>query len=343
MESLEESLDILGLADGASWEEINVAYKDLVRVWHPDRFQSDERLRKRAEEQTRLLNAALETLRKDYKDPKRRLRKPAPTPPPQQRPPQQPGGPAADPTWRQTFNAVDPATTFVPAPFLVYQKLSASLCRIIGSLAIACLGLWLSFASTNPGREKIALGCAISFFALRWLVGNMLIIITHSPVLCIDRRGISTIESGLIGWSEVVRIWSGIQSGTYCILIRVSESCLKRQLFPVRALLKLRHFFRHSHITVPGGAFDVHPNDVVRAIDLRHLSGDILPHLKDLKLLPSWVPLTRLLALVAAAIPIIRILLELPVEAPELIIYLVTFTLCHTAAFLGTPLKPPKK
>jgi hypothetical protein len=343
MESLEESLDILGLADGASWDEINVAYKDLIRVWHPDRFQSDERLRKRAEEQTRLLNTALEALRKGYKDPKRRLKNRTQAATSQQRAPEQQPAPTADPTWRQTFNAVDTSTTFVPAPFLVYQTLSASLIRILLSIGIACLGLWLSFATANPGREKVALGCIISFFAMSWLVRNILIVATHTPVFSIDRRGITTIESGLIGWSEIVRVWTGTQAGTYCLLLRLSDSYLKRQPLHVRILLKLRHFFRHSHISVPGAAFDVHPNDVIRAIDLRHLSGDILLHLKGLKLRPSWVPVARLVALLAATIPIIRILLKLPVGAPEHVIYLAAFSMCHTAAFLGTPLKTPRK
>lgn len=43
-------------------EAIRRAYKDLVRVWHPDRFSGDPRLRRRAEEKSKRLNVAYETL-----------------------------------------------------------------------------------------------------------------------------------------------------------------------------------------------------------------------------------------------------------------------------------------
>jgi hypothetical protein len=33
----------------ASWDDIRQSYRDLVRVWHPDRFEGDARLRAKAE------------------------------------------------------------------------------------------------------------------------------------------------------------------------------------------------------------------------------------------------------------------------------------------------------
>lgn len=54
----------LGLAPGASWEDVRQAYLDLVRVWHPDRFQSDPRFRGKAEQRLRKINQAYFTLKK---------------------------------------------------------------------------------------------------------------------------------------------------------------------------------------------------------------------------------------------------------------------------------------
>ena len=71
-------LDVLGLAPGASKQELDDAYRDLVKVWHPDRFQNDDTLRKKAQEKLRDLNTAYEGLRKSGIPP----RDPAPTPPP---------------------------------------------------------------------------------------------------------------------------------------------------------------------------------------------------------------------------------------------------------------------
>jgi DnaJ-like protein len=48
----------LHLKPGASKEEIRQAYRDLVRVWHPDRFVNDPRLRLIAEEKLISINQA---------------------------------------------------------------------------------------------------------------------------------------------------------------------------------------------------------------------------------------------------------------------------------------------
>src|ERR1035438_9925536 len=45
----EECWRILGVPADAGPEVIRQAYLDLARVWHPDRFQSDEHLRRIAE------------------------------------------------------------------------------------------------------------------------------------------------------------------------------------------------------------------------------------------------------------------------------------------------------
>ncbi len=51
---------ILELTQDASIEEAAQAYKDLVAVWHPDRFPNNPRLREKAEERLKLLNQAYE-------------------------------------------------------------------------------------------------------------------------------------------------------------------------------------------------------------------------------------------------------------------------------------------
>ena len=72
-------LDVLGLAPGATKEALDDAYKDLVKVWHPDRFQSDPTLRLKAQEKLRDLNAAYEGLKRSGIPPA----DPAPTAAPQ--------------------------------------------------------------------------------------------------------------------------------------------------------------------------------------------------------------------------------------------------------------------
>src|SRR5438067_1766673 len=59
------ALRILGLPPGSSKDEIQGAWRDLAKVWHPDRFPHDERLRQKAGENLGRINEAHEVLR-DY-------------------------------------------------------------------------------------------------------------------------------------------------------------------------------------------------------------------------------------------------------------------------------------
>ncbi len=51
-------LATLEVSPSASAEEIERQYRDLVRVWHPDRFANDPRLRLKADEKLKEINAA---------------------------------------------------------------------------------------------------------------------------------------------------------------------------------------------------------------------------------------------------------------------------------------------
>jgi len=55
--------EILGLEPGCSPDEIKQAWRDLVQVWHPDRFPGNERLQGKAHEKIKELNEAYEALR----------------------------------------------------------------------------------------------------------------------------------------------------------------------------------------------------------------------------------------------------------------------------------------
>lgn len=57
-----QMLAVLGLKPGAALVEIKQARTDLVKVWHPDRFSHDARLRVKAGEKLKEINAAYEWL-----------------------------------------------------------------------------------------------------------------------------------------------------------------------------------------------------------------------------------------------------------------------------------------
>ncbi len=54
---------ILELDQNATLLEVRKAYIDMVRVWHPDRFLNNPRLRKKAEEKLKEMNIAYAELR----------------------------------------------------------------------------------------------------------------------------------------------------------------------------------------------------------------------------------------------------------------------------------------
>ena len=57
-----EDFVTLNVSPGASQEAIRQAYRDLVNVWHPDRFAHDARLYAKAEEQMMVLREAYDRL-----------------------------------------------------------------------------------------------------------------------------------------------------------------------------------------------------------------------------------------------------------------------------------------
>jgi uncharacterized protein YecT (DUF1311 family) len=58
------SCSVLEVSENATLAEIRTAYRDLAKVWHPDRFGSnDDRLRKKAENRLKAINDAYDYLR----------------------------------------------------------------------------------------------------------------------------------------------------------------------------------------------------------------------------------------------------------------------------------------
>jgi curved DNA-binding protein CbpA len=60
---IKRCFEILELNPGASQDEAKQAYKDIVNVWHPDRFSGNPRLKEKAEEKIKEVNAAYETMK----------------------------------------------------------------------------------------------------------------------------------------------------------------------------------------------------------------------------------------------------------------------------------------
>jgi tetratricopeptide (TPR) repeat protein len=86
MQEIERCCQILGIEVGASLAEIKQAYRDLVHVWHPDRFTQNPRVQKKAEAMLKEINTAYDKLLSNPRPVPVKTKKP-PSPPKPANPP----------------------------------------------------------------------------------------------------------------------------------------------------------------------------------------------------------------------------------------------------------------
>ncbi len=59
---IQRCFEVLELDPDAGADDAKQAYRDLVNIWHPDRFSSNPRLQKKSEERLKDINIAYETI-----------------------------------------------------------------------------------------------------------------------------------------------------------------------------------------------------------------------------------------------------------------------------------------
>jgi len=60
---LDDSYRLLDLDAGASDEDVKRSWRDLTKVWHPDRFANDPSVQRKAEAKLKAINEAYEAIR----------------------------------------------------------------------------------------------------------------------------------------------------------------------------------------------------------------------------------------------------------------------------------------
>jgi len=128
-DEVEKCLRVLGLAAGATEQAIKEAHRDLVKVWHPDRFGNDDRLRAKAQEKLKELNAAFDRLR-GY------------------RPPNPAAAAASEP--RQP--RVDVSE---PVDVTVSRTSWRPAATVLASAAVGIVGVWLLLLSNRPSVQEL--------------------------------------------------------------------------------------------------------------------------------------------------------------------------------------------
>jgi len=60
---IRQCFDVLELDSNASIDDAKQAYKDMVNIWHPDRFSNNPRLKQKAEDKLKEINEAYEMMK----------------------------------------------------------------------------------------------------------------------------------------------------------------------------------------------------------------------------------------------------------------------------------------
>lgn len=359
MDTLEDCLEALGLHPGASWDDITTAYRDLMRVWHPDRFPNDQRLKRRAEQESQKINAAMEQLRRSFKQgiPLPR-RKPIPSAAPPPPPPQDQPPPPRRPRPASSTTRTDTSTTtgqmrpegstsaqqtngqsiFIPAPCLVYERPGVLLLRILASLGIGALGVHLYELKRYSDPHLTALSCVLIAIAVFICIRNGLSLIVRRPTLIIDRRGMELFGSGLLPWSEITRVWTFMQARVPWLAVATTPEHLQRVSAPRRALLEVRNIARGAEYVVRCSAFDLTPESLVRAVELQYRSGDLEAQPQPNAPTLPWMTWVNLLGIISAATPCIRLLLGFTVDTAALLGYQIIFATTQIAVTFGSML-----
>jgi hypothetical protein len=135
-----EALRIFELDDRRTPEEVRATYRELVKVWHPDRFANDPGLRAKADRRLQEINRAYAVLqdRAETVEPPRK-----PTPPPHASPPQAPTPPSTDHSTPPSTDHSTPPSTDHSTPRSTDQwtpaRWSLALLVIIGLLTGAAV------------------------------------------------------------------------------------------------------------------------------------------------------------------------------------------------------------
>lgn len=290
MDSSANHLRTLGLTDEASLEEATAAYRDLIRVWHPDRFQGDPRLRRKAEEQTRLLNQAISFLRKALREPIPVRTRPTPT-----------TAVKAQPRTGETYASRRGPSTF--PKLRVHQTRRSSLYHLISGATLAALGAITLMKIEQSSPAQTVLGMVVIGYALsRALMGLALLCFTR-PICSVDNVNLTVMGFPFIPLDFISNIWvSTSTTGTY-LTVRIAKEYLPKLPLNLRLYFGLRYYLNRPHIRLRCNHLDIHPNHVVNTIKLAY-EGDAVVA-SDLKALRRfqipWHTLSLLCLIIGAA------------------------------------------
>jgi|GEM_PF-1800972 len=342
MSKRDEHLATLGLAPTASWDEITQAYKDLMRVWHPDRFQGDERLCKKAEAQAQRINNAMSELRKLGKETPSSAR----SEPRQQRDQNASARRSGSTTQtnstrnqqEQSQSASNAQTassgtsSFLIAPLYIRQRFSTSLLRVVA----ACAVFYITYesirtASATPYQEASAL--AFAFLAIDLGVRNLTVMLLPKPIAAVERNGLFFLKTGKLGWADIESAWPVMTRRHHQLSLVLSQHYIGKQNFFLRILLRFRRWAKSPHIVIPFNGLTVDPVSAINAMRLRQIHHDVAME-EPLQPPTGFILLTLLVCAACFAVAVTRCAMNLSTSHLEYIVYFALFGISRSASIV---------
>jgi hypothetical protein len=255
MGSIRENLSLLGLPDDASLEQANEAYKDLIRVWHPDRFQSDPRLKKKAESESQKFNHAIRELRRLFKEPREKDAK--------KRRSSRRGTKRPHPSEHRSPPSRSPTYTFPLPNFALHHSPRTSIQRALLGVALVAVGTCMAINAHGRSPVQEALGIILVSGGLSGLLLNALLLITRRPLFSMKNGALFAVGLPTIPVAQIASASAFQRAYGPTLGITLDRAFLGTIPQPIRLILAIRHFVSRRHIEVDFSRLSYHPAEVI--------------------------------------------------------------------------------
>lgn len=275
MDKRAEHLRTLGLSADARWEEVTAAYKDLMKVWHPDRFQGDARLLAKAQAKSQEINHAMSELRKLGKNP--------PKPSPQSAK----SRPASTPSFDNNRDSFQQGAThaqhhssqfrFMLSPLKIRMSFRSGLFRLIGGVAASFFSYMVLNRNTLPPLEQAG-ALAVGFLALDFSIKHLILSIVPRALITVDTDGIKIFNRGRFNWIDIESVYPVMSPRIQTLNINCSQHYLQKCSTPSRVMYKVRRLLGRPHIQIPFSGLRGTPVHVLDAMHLFQSNNQIELH-----------------------------------------------------------------
>ena len=324
MSHLREHFEILGITEQSSLEDAVLSYKDLIRVWHPDRFGHDPRLRRKAEEHTGRLNVAMAAARQFFKNPSSHNA---------QREAERSGDRAP--------HVAQPVAASIGTTLAVHQRRSVSLRHVLTGSALLYLGMWMSIE--HPGMAiQVALGIVISGYGFSTALVGAALLCFARPLISVTNSSIRVLGRPSIPLEQIAASHLIVTTKGSLFTLLASPHYVKKTPLPLRIWLRANALVRRSHYEARASILDTHPVLIIDTLANLAAQGVVRPPV-HFHTPSSWGSYVSLLSIVALAVPVIRTLVEGTLPPAAILSYLLLFALLQTIAVIKTIVLAPTR